>query len=72
MLKTEAASVELMTEPTSMLSTQPMSGTKGSRRKMSQTATPTSPAVSAVPAKERSSARPATGRASLKLVPKPP
>ena len=70
-LNTDAASVEQMTEPMSMLSTQPMPP-KGSSRKMHHTPTPTSPAVRAVPAKDKSSALPATGFASLKLVPNPP
>ena len=72
MLNTEAASVEQMTEPMSIASTQPISGAKGKTLNTHQANTPTSPAVSAVPAKDRSSALPATGLASLKLVPKPP
>ena len=71
-LKTEAASVDEMTEPISMLSAQPREGKKGKIEDRKYTNTPTIPAVSAVPAKERSSALPATGRASLKFVPKPP
>ena len=72
-LKTEAASVEEMTEPINMLSIQPIPPSKkGSRRKIKYTPTPTNPAVSAVPASDKRSACGATGRASLKLVPNPP
>ena len=72
-LNTEAASVEEMTEPIRIISTQPIPPPKnGSSRKIKYTPTPTNPAVSAVPASYKRSAWGATGRASLKLVPNPP
>ena len=65
MLKTEAASVEAMTEPMSRLS-------RTGRFNTRKTKPPTSPAVRSTPMVDRRIAWGITGRASLMFVPKPP
>ena len=65
MEKTEAASVELMTEPISKLSSNPTCSTMWQKP-------PTATAVRKTPTVESRMARPATGFAALHFVPKPP
>ncbi len=65
MENTEAASVELISEPIKKLSA-------GSIPSTPQQNNPVPPAVSTTPAVESSTARPITGFAALHLVPKPP
>lgn len=65
MEKTDAASVELMTEPIKKLSKGPKRRTKWQNRAVS-------PAVSTTPRVDRQIALAATGRAAFQLVPKPP
>lgn len=65
MENTDAASVELMTEPTSIPSQKEKCSTF-------QQNSPVSAAVSTMPTVDRSSERFSTGRAVFQLVPKPP
>ena len=65
MAKTDAASVELMTEPNRKLSSTGILSICQQKR-------PTRPAVATVPTEDSTMAFAATGRAALHFVPKPP